>query len=162
MLPVDSRQLENVKEKLLKLTKKETMAQRSLDRGVEETEQNNRRLSVMAQRGQDRKAKETEEKINSRLSDMAQRGHERRTEETEGQRNSRLSAMVQHARECRLNVIEGQNHQQIQTFYAARTVRYSLFRRECWVCVSLPHFFSPPGNDALFDIARVTPGHLCM
>ncbi|GBL88402.1 hypothetical protein AVEN_15736-1 [Araneus ventricosus] len=23
----------------------------------------------------------------------------------------------------------------------------------------LPHFFSPPGNDALFDIARATPGH---
>ncbi|GBM00187.1 hypothetical protein AVEN_271435-1 [Araneus ventricosus] len=115
------------------------MAQRSLDRRVEETEQNNRRLSVMAQRGQDIKAKETEEKI-----------------------NSRLSAMIQHARECRLNVIEGQNHQQIQTFYAARTVLYSLFRREYWVCVSLPHFFSPPGNDALFDIARATPGHLCM
>ncbi|GBO15219.1 hypothetical protein AVEN_181943-1 [Araneus ventricosus] len=48
-------------------TKKETMAQRSLDRSAEETEQNNSRLSVMAQRGQDRKAEETEEKINSRL-----------------------------------------------------------------------------------------------
>ncbi|GBM99191.1 hypothetical protein AVEN_103348-1 [Araneus ventricosus] len=31
---------------------------------------------------------------------------------------------------------------------------------EYWVCVSLPHFFSPPGNDALFDIARATPGHV--
>ncbi|GBL55071.1 hypothetical protein AVEN_226782-1 [Araneus ventricosus] len=107
------------------------MAQRSLDRRAEETEeQNNSRLSVMAQRGQDRKVEEIEEKINSRLSDMAQRGHERRAEETEGQRNSRLSAMVQHARERRLNVIEGQNHHQIQTFYVARTVLYSLFISE--------------------------------
>ncbi|GBN00579.1 hypothetical protein AVEN_215637-1 [Araneus ventricosus] len=89
---------------LLKLTKKETMAQRGRDRRVEETEQNN-----------------------SRLSDMAQRDHERRAEETKEQRNSRLLAMVQHARERRLNVIEGQNHHQIQTFYAARTVLYSLF-----------------------------------
>ncbi|GBN07814.1 hypothetical protein AVEN_207035-1, partial [Araneus ventricosus] len=98
-----------------------------LDRRKEETEQNNSRLSVMAQRGQDRKAEETEDKINSRLSDMAQRGHEKRAEETEGQRNSRLSAMVQHARELRLDVIEGQYHHQIQTFYAAGTVIYSLF-----------------------------------
>ncbi|GBM12555.1 hypothetical protein AVEN_188717-1 [Araneus ventricosus] len=104
MLPVDSRQLENVKGELLKLAKKETMTQRSLDRRAEETEQNNSRLSVMAQRGHERRAKETEEKI-----------------------NSRLSAMVQHARECHLNVIEGQNHHQIQTFYAAGTVLYSLF-----------------------------------
>ncbi|GBO07380.1 hypothetical protein AVEN_24732-1 [Araneus ventricosus] len=105
MLPVDSRQLENVKGELLKLTKKETMAQRSLDRKAEGTEeQNNSRLSVMVQRGQKRRAEETEEKI-----------------------NSRLSAMVQHARERRLNVIEGQNQHQIQTFYAARTVLYSLF-----------------------------------
>ncbi|GBM90593.1 hypothetical protein AVEN_202480-1 [Araneus ventricosus] len=88
MLPVDSRQLENVKGELLKLTKKETMAQRSLDRRAEETEQNNSRLSVMAQRGQDRKDEETEEKINSQLSDMAQRGDDRRAEEAEGQRNS--------------------------------------------------------------------------
>ncbi|GBM77831.1 hypothetical protein AVEN_95616-1 [Araneus ventricosus] len=45
MLPVDSRQLENVKGELLKLTKKETMAQRGLERRVEETEeQNNGRL----------------------------------------------------------------------------------------------------------------------
>ncbi|GBM40712.1 hypothetical protein AVEN_158531-1 [Araneus ventricosus] len=102
MLPVDSRQLVNVKGELLKLTNKETMTQRGVDRRAEETEEN----------------------INSRLSDMAQRGHERRAEE---QRNSRLSAMVQHARERRLNVIEGQNHHQIQNFYAARTVLYSLF-----------------------------------
>ncbi|GBM91317.1 hypothetical protein AVEN_55993-1 [Araneus ventricosus] len=105
MLPVDSRQLENVKGELLKVMKKETMAQRSLDRRAEGTEEQN----------------------NSRLSAMAQRGHERRAEETEGQRNSRLSAILQHARERRLNVIEGQNHHQIQTFYAARTVLYSLF-----------------------------------
>ncbi|GBN66884.1 hypothetical protein AVEN_254200-1 [Araneus ventricosus] len=61
MLPIDSRQLENVKGELLKLTKKEKKTQR----------------------GQDRKAEETEEKINSRLSDMAQRGQKRRSEETE-------------------------------------------------------------------------------
>ncbi|GBN46162.1 hypothetical protein AVEN_237427-1 [Araneus ventricosus] len=105
MLPIDSRQLENMKGELLKLTKKETMPQRSLDRRAEETEEQN----------------------NSRLSVMVQRGHERRDEETEGQRNSRLSAMVQHARERCLSVIEGQNHHEIQTFYAARTVLYSLF-----------------------------------
>ncbi|GBM74669.1 hypothetical protein AVEN_58511-1 [Araneus ventricosus] len=58
---------------------------------------------------------------------MAQRGRDRRAEETEEQNNSRLSAMIQHARERRLNVIEGQNHHQVQTFYAARTVLYSLF-----------------------------------
>ncbi|GBN05069.1 hypothetical protein AVEN_117939-1 [Araneus ventricosus] len=39
MLPIDSSQLENVKGELLKLTKKETMAQRSLDRRAEETEE---------------------------------------------------------------------------------------------------------------------------
>ncbi|GBM07259.1 hypothetical protein AVEN_25508-1 [Araneus ventricosus] len=83
MLPVDSRQLENVKGELLKLTKKETMAQRSLDRRAEETEeQNNSRLSVMAQRGQKRRAEATEEKINSRLSDMAQRSQEKRAKES--------------------------------------------------------------------------------
>ncbi|GBN07567.1 hypothetical protein AVEN_67208-1 [Araneus ventricosus] len=56
---------------MLKLLKKETTAQRNLDRRAEETEEQN----------------------NSRLSVMAQSGHERRAEETEGQRNSRLSAM---------------------------------------------------------------------
>ncbi|GBO02303.1 hypothetical protein AVEN_21650-1 [Araneus ventricosus] len=158
MLPVDSMQLGHVKEELLKLTKKEIMAQRSLDRRAEETEQNNSRLSVMAQRGQDRKAEETEEKINSRLSGMAQRDHERRAEETKGQRNSRLSAMVQHARDRRLNVItiRYKLFMQLELIFTP-----NLFRRECWVCVSLPHF-SLPGNDALFDIARATPGHVCM
>ncbi|GBO31957.1 hypothetical protein AVEN_149105-1 [Araneus ventricosus] len=116
MLPVDNRRLENVKEELLKLTKKKTMAQRSLDRRAEETEQNNSRLSVMAQRGQKRRAEETEDKINSRLSDMVQRGHERRAEETEGPRNSRLPAMVQHARERRLMLLKDKI-----------TIRYKLF-----------------------------------
>ncbi|GBO01539.1 hypothetical protein AVEN_116056-1 [Araneus ventricosus] len=135
MLPVDSMQLGHVKEELLKLTKKEIMAQRRLDRRAEETEQNNSRLSVMAQRGQDRKAEETEEKI-----------------------NSRLSAMVQHARDRRLNVItiRYKLFMQLELIFTP-----NLFRRECWVCVSLPHF-SLPGNDALFDIARATPGHVCM
>ncbi|GBN07816.1 hypothetical protein AVEN_207036-1 [Araneus ventricosus] len=105
MLPVDSRQLENVRGELLKLTKKEIMAQRSLDRRAEITEEQN----------------------NSRFSVMAQRGQKRRAEETEGQRNSRLTAMVEHARELRLDVIEGQYHHQIQTFYAAGTVLYSKF-----------------------------------
>ncbi|GBN57422.1 hypothetical protein AVEN_10581-1 [Araneus ventricosus] len=80
MPPIDSRQLENVKGKLLKFTKKETMAQRSLDR---------------------------------------------REEETEEQNNSRLSVMESMLGMC-----------------------------------LLPHFFSRPGNDALFDIARATPGHV--
>ncbi|GBM16279.1 hypothetical protein AVEN_69096-1 [Araneus ventricosus] len=41
---------------------------------VETEEERSRRLSTMAQRGQDRRAEETEEQRNSRLSDMAQRG----------------------------------------------------------------------------------------
>ncbi|GBM03033.1 hypothetical protein AVEN_14545-1 [Araneus ventricosus] len=128
MLPVDGRQLENVKGELLKLKKKKaadcpTMAQRGQDRRAEETEeQRNSRLSDMTQRVQERRAEETEEQRNRRLAVMAQRGQRRRAEETYEQRNSRLSAMLQHARERRLNVIEGQNQHQIQTFYAARTV----------------------------------------
>ncbi|GBO42506.1 hypothetical protein AVEN_161962-1 [Araneus ventricosus] len=55
-------------------------------RVVETEEERSRRLSTMAQHGQDRRAKETEEQRNSRLSDMAQRGQERRAEETEEQR----------------------------------------------------------------------------
>ncbi|GBM88398.1 hypothetical protein AVEN_149452-1 [Araneus ventricosus] len=55
-------------------------------RVVETEEERSRRLSTMAQRGQDRRAEETEEQRNSRLSDMAQRGQERRAEETEEQR----------------------------------------------------------------------------
>ncbi|GBM84023.1 hypothetical protein AVEN_110152-1 [Araneus ventricosus] len=80
MLPADSRQLENVIRELLKLTKKETMAQRSLDRRAEETEeQNNSRLSVMPQRDQKRRAEETEEQRNRGLSDMAQHGQDRKS-----------------------------------------------------------------------------------
>ncbi|GBN89915.1 hypothetical protein AVEN_133647-1 [Araneus ventricosus] len=55
-------------------------------RVVETEEERSRRLSTMAQRGQDSSAEETEEQRNSRLSDMAQRGQERRAEETEEQR----------------------------------------------------------------------------
>ncbi|GBL94947.1 hypothetical protein AVEN_187462-1 [Araneus ventricosus] len=132
MLPIDGRQLLNVKGELLKLKKKEG-ADCQLWHNVAWTEerkkqknqleqQRNRRLAVMRQRSQQRRAEETEEQRNSRLVIMAQRGQERRAEGTNEQRNSRLSAMLQHARERRLNVIEGQNHHQIQTFYAARTV----------------------------------------
>ncbi|GBM34204.1 hypothetical protein AVEN_65573-1 [Araneus ventricosus] len=52
MLPVDGRQLENVKGELLKLKKKEAAD-----------------CPTMAQRGQDRRAEETEEQRNSRLVD---------------------------------------------------------------------------------------------
>ncbi|GBO11165.1 hypothetical protein AVEN_265710-1 [Araneus ventricosus] len=63
MLPVDGRQLKR-------------------ERRVVETEvERSRRLSTMAQRGQDRRAEETEEQRNSRLSDMAQRSQERRAKE---------------------------------------------------------------------------------
>ncbi|GBL57397.1 hypothetical protein AVEN_44800-1 [Araneus ventricosus] len=47
-------------------------------RVVETEEERSRRLSTMAQRGQDSRAEETEEQRNSRLSDMAQRGQERK------------------------------------------------------------------------------------
>ncbi|GBM92915.1 hypothetical protein AVEN_149800-1 [Araneus ventricosus] len=84
MLPVDSRQLENVKGELLKLMKKETadfQLFHKVARTEETEEQNNRLLTVMAQRGQKRRAEGTEEQRNSRLSDMAQRSQERRAEE---------------------------------------------------------------------------------
>ncbi|GBM66947.1 hypothetical protein AVEN_145635-1, partial [Araneus ventricosus] len=55
MLPVDGRQLENVKGELLKLKKKEAAD-----------------CPTMAERGQDRRAEETEEQRNSRLSAMVQ------------------------------------------------------------------------------------------
>ncbi|GBM87691.1 hypothetical protein AVEN_223653-1 [Araneus ventricosus] len=51
-------------------------------RVVETEEERSRRLSTMAQSGQDRRVVETEEQRNSRMSDMAQRGQERRAEET--------------------------------------------------------------------------------
>ncbi|GBL96625.1 hypothetical protein AVEN_207791-1 [Araneus ventricosus] len=73
-------------------------------------------------RKRERRVVETEEERSRRLSTMAQCGQDGRAEETEEQRNSRLAAMLQHARERRLNVIEGQNHHQIQTSYTARTV----------------------------------------
>ncbi|GBM69393.1 hypothetical protein AVEN_134426-1 [Araneus ventricosus] len=91
MLPADSRQLGKVKGELLKLTKKET-ADCQLWHNVARTEeQNNSRLTVMAQRGQKRRAEETKEQRNSRLSDRAHRGQERKAEETEEQRNNQLS-----------------------------------------------------------------------
>ncbi|GBN11123.1 hypothetical protein AVEN_169876-1 [Araneus ventricosus] len=112
MLPVDSRQLENVKGELLKLTKKETMAQRSLDRRAEETEEQNN--SLIFSNGT--------------------------TWPEEKSPNIRYKLFMQ-----------------LELFFTPY-----LFRRECWVCVSFSHFFSPPGNDALFHIARATPGHVCM
>ncbi|GBO27549.1 hypothetical protein AVEN_175181-1 [Araneus ventricosus] len=84
MLPVDSRQLGNVKGELLKLMKKETadcQLWHYVARTEETEEQNNSRLTVMAQHGQKRRAEETEEQRNRRLSDRAQRGQERRAEE---------------------------------------------------------------------------------
>ncbi|GBM09825.1 hypothetical protein AVEN_234657-1 [Araneus ventricosus] len=92
MLPVDSRQLGNVKGELLKLTKKKNADCQVWHNVAKTEEQNNSRLTVIAQRGQKRKAEETEEQRNSLLSDMAQRGQERKAEE---QRNSRLSDMAQ-------------------------------------------------------------------
>ncbi|GBO00912.1 hypothetical protein AVEN_86611-1 [Araneus ventricosus] len=48
----------------------------------QDKEQNNSLLTVMAQRGQKRRAEETEEQRNSRLSDMARRSQERRAKES--------------------------------------------------------------------------------
>ncbi|GBL97897.1 hypothetical protein AVEN_127007-1 [Araneus ventricosus] len=64
ILPVDSGQLGNVKGELLKLTKKEIadcQLWHNVARTEETEEQNNNRLTVMAQRGQKRRAEETEE-----------------------------------------------------------------------------------------------------
>ncbi|GBN84886.1 hypothetical protein AVEN_71704-1 [Araneus ventricosus] len=74
MMPVDSRQLENVKGELLKLTKKETAYFQLWQKVARTEEQINSLLTVMAQRGQKRRAEETEEQGNRRLSHMAQRG----------------------------------------------------------------------------------------
>ncbi|GBO29727.1 hypothetical protein AVEN_133873-1 [Araneus ventricosus] len=104
MLPLDSRQLGNVKGELLKLAKKETddyQLWHNVARTEETEEQNNSRLTVMAQRGQRIRAEETEEQRNSRLSDMAQRGQEGKAEETEEQGNSRLSDMAQRSQKRR-------------------------------------------------------------
>ncbi|GBM92362.1 hypothetical protein AVEN_9202-1 [Araneus ventricosus] len=102
VLPVDSRQLRNVKEELLQLTKKETADIQLWQKVGRTEEQNNSLLTVMAQRGQKRRAEETEEQRNRGLSHVAQRGQERRAEETEEQRNSRLSDMTQSGQERRV------------------------------------------------------------
>ncbi|GBN57071.1 hypothetical protein AVEN_194154-1 [Araneus ventricosus] len=81
MLPVDGRQLENVKGEFLKLKKKETADCQLWQKGARTEEQINSLLTVMAQRGQKRRAEETEEQRNRGLSHMAQRGLERKTEE---------------------------------------------------------------------------------
>ncbi|GBM34460.1 hypothetical protein AVEN_82492-1 [Araneus ventricosus] len=81
MLPVDWRQLENVKGELLKLKKKETADGQLWQKVARTEEQINSLLTVMAQRGQKRRAEETEEQRNRGLSHMAQRGLERKAEE---------------------------------------------------------------------------------
>ncbi|GBM18038.1 hypothetical protein AVEN_28822-1 [Araneus ventricosus] len=81
MLPVDGRQLENVKGELLKLKKKETADCQLWQKVASTEEQINSLLTVMAQSGQKRRAEETEEQRNRGLSHMAQRGLERKTEE---------------------------------------------------------------------------------
>ncbi|GBM52258.1 hypothetical protein AVEN_39771-1 [Araneus ventricosus] len=73
MLPVNGRQLENVKGELLKLKKKEAAD-----------------CPTMAQRGQDRRAEETEEQRNSRLSAMVQHARERRLNVIEGQNQHQI------------------------------------------------------------------------
>ncbi|GBO15787.1 hypothetical protein AVEN_167669-1 [Araneus ventricosus] len=68
----------------LQLTKKETanfQLWQKVARKEETEEQNNSLLTVMAQRGQKRRAEETEERRNRGLSDMTQRSQERRAEE---------------------------------------------------------------------------------
>ncbi|GBM07818.1 hypothetical protein AVEN_33100-1 [Araneus ventricosus] len=93
----------------------------------------------MVQRGQKRRAEETEEQRNSRLSDMAQRGQERKAEETEEQRNSRLSDMTQRSQESRSK----QKNKEITDWTD----------KACHVTSV---------KDALFEIARATPGHICV
>ncbi|GBN05811.1 hypothetical protein AVEN_171946-1 [Araneus ventricosus] len=89
-------------------------------RVVETEEERSRRLSTIAQHGQDRRAEETEEQRNSRLSGMAQRGQERRTEGTDEQRNSRLSAMLQHTRDVMKDML----------LKDKITIRYKLFMQQ--------------------------------
>ncbi|GBN04241.1 hypothetical protein AVEN_204558-1 [Araneus ventricosus] len=55
-------------------------------RVVETKEERSRRLSTVAQSGQDRRVKETEEQRNRRLAVMGQRSQQRRAVETEEQR----------------------------------------------------------------------------
>ncbi|GBM12554.1 hypothetical protein AVEN_188716-1 [Araneus ventricosus] len=59
----------------------------TMDKVARIEEQNRSLLTVMAQRGQKRRAEETEEQRNSRMSDMTQCGQERKAEETEEERN---------------------------------------------------------------------------
>ncbi|GBL87344.1 hypothetical protein AVEN_270588-1 [Araneus ventricosus] len=73
MLPVDGRQLENVKGELLKLKKKEAAD-----------------CPTMAQRGQDRRAEGTDEQRNSRLSAMVQHARERRLNVIEEQNQHQI------------------------------------------------------------------------
>ncbi|GBN99972.1 hypothetical protein AVEN_93195-1 [Araneus ventricosus] len=85
MLP--SRQLEKVKGELLKLAKKETMAQRSLDRRAEE--QNNSRLSLMAQRGQ--KREERKKLKNNEIEDCQTWHNTARIEKPKKQKNKEIA-----------------------------------------------------------------------
>ncbi|GBN23826.1 hypothetical protein AVEN_172910-1 [Araneus ventricosus] len=73
MLPVDGRQLENVKGELLKLKQHPP-----------------RRVPAMAQRGQERRAEGTDEQRNSRLSAMVQHARERRLNVIEGQNQHQI------------------------------------------------------------------------
>ncbi|GBN03667.1 hypothetical protein AVEN_70981-1 [Araneus ventricosus] len=114
MLPVDGRQLENVKGELLKLKKKEAADCNygtTPDRRVEETEEpSNSRLSDMAQRGKERRA---EEQRNSRLAVMGQRSQQRRAEETEEERSRRLSTMAQRGQKRRAEDTEEQRNSRL-------------------------------------------------
>ncbi|GBL84832.1 hypothetical protein AVEN_138347-1 [Araneus ventricosus] len=65
----------------MQLTKKATADFQLWQKVARTEEQNNSLLTVMAQRGQKRRAEETEEQRNRGLSDMAQRSQERRAEE---------------------------------------------------------------------------------
>ncbi|GBN24558.1 hypothetical protein AVEN_274717-1 [Araneus ventricosus] len=102
MLPVEGRQLLNVKGELLKLKKKEAADCQLWQKVARTEEQINSLLTVITQRGQKRRAEETEEQRNRGLSHMAQRGLERKTEE---QRNSRLSDIAQRSQERRAKEI---------------------------------------------------------
>ncbi|GBN59878.1 hypothetical protein AVEN_7720-1 [Araneus ventricosus] len=131
MLSVDGRQLVKRGRRVLETEEERsrrlsTMAQRGQDRRAEEAEEErNSRLSDMAQSGKERRAEETEEQRNRRLAVMGQRGQQRRAEETEEQRNSRLAVMAKRGQRRRAEETDD-NHHQIQTFYAARTVLYPI------------------------------------
>ncbi|GBN84935.1 hypothetical protein AVEN_265771-1 [Araneus ventricosus] len=106
MLPVDRRQLENVKGELLKLTKKEA-AYCQLWHNMARTEEL--------------------KKQNKEIADCQKRHNVGRREESKKQTNKEIAdCQPCYNMQRRLNVIEGQNHHQIQTFYAARTVLYPI------------------------------------